>query len=112
MSTQYTALGEESEQTPASHTAQTRPFRPPRFEIPDPFAPFQRSRHSIDSDDDSNSSNDSLQGREDERDTDEYDEKVELMSESADPEDGTAWRDRKQAQTKVSYTSPAFSLFP
>ncbi|GAA5989679.1 hypothetical protein JCM5350_001661 [Sporobolomyces pararoseus] len=69
------------------------PLRPPPFEIPDPFAPFTRSRPSIDTTDSSSDSDG-------DRDEEEYDEKADLMREVEDPEDNAAWRERKQAQTK------------
>jgi len=100
MPPQYAPLTAEPSQHSASDSDPPVPtrsllLRPPPFEIPDPFAPFTRSRPSLDSTDSSSESDGD--GEEEE-----YNEKVDLMREVEDPEDGTAWRERKQAQNNVS----------
>ncbi|GAA5897721.1 uncharacterized protein JCM6883_006795 [Sporobolomyces salmoneus] len=74
------------------------PLQPPAFQIPDPFAPFARSRPSFDSEDSSDDSDELL---ENEEDKDAFGEKLESSTrEEEDPEDAISWKERRRAQTR------------
>ena len=84
--------------------AKERPLRPPPFEIPDPFAPFTRSRPSNDSTDSSLDS-DIASEDDDDRDDRGLSEKIGSTLDGDDPEDASSWRERKHAQSKVRMTT-------